>query len=122
MLRNLMTPNPKVCTPSMTSEAVARIMGQENVGALPVIDSASKKLVGIVTDRDLCSRVIAKGHSPAEVNTESHSLAHRAASAESRQVGSWPFWRSHNRKRSLPPRKRAARHSNTTNDLSAAEL
>lgn len=65
--KDLMTPNPKVCTPSMTSEAAARIMGQENVGALPVIDSASKKLVGIVTDRDLCLGVIAKGYSPADV-------------------------------------------------------
>jgi CBS domain-containing protein len=74
--KNLMTPNPKVCTPSMPSEEAARIMGQENVGALPVIDGGSKKLVGIVTDRDLCWEVIAKGHSPAEVHVSDCMSTH----------------------------------------------
>jgi CBS domain-containing protein len=74
--KNLMTPNPKVCTPSMTSEEAARIMGQENVGALPVIDRTSKKLVGIVTDRDLCLGVIAKGRNPAEVHVSDCMSTH----------------------------------------------
>ncbi|WP_447985056.1 CBS domain-containing protein [Nitrospira sp. Nam74] len=74
--KNLMTPNPKVCTPSMTSEAAARIMEQENVGALPVIDGASKKLIGIVTDRDLCLGVIAKGYSPAAVTISNCMTTH----------------------------------------------
>lgn len=42
-------------------------MGQENVGVLPVIDGTSKKLIGIVTDRDLCLGVIANGKRPTEV-------------------------------------------------------
>jgi CBS domain-containing protein len=74
--KNLMTPNPKVSTPSMTSGEAARIMGQENVGALPVIDGASKKLVGIVTDRDLCLGVIAKGHRPADVQVSDCMSTH----------------------------------------------
>jgi CBS domain-containing protein len=74
--KELMTPNPNVCTPSMTSEAAARIMGQENVGVLPIIDGTSKKLIGIVTDRDLCLGVIAKGKRPTEVTVSECMSTH----------------------------------------------
>ena len=46
--------------PKETVRAAAERMAKENVGALVVVD-AKKKPVGIVTDRDLALRVVAKG-------------------------------------------------------------
>lgn len=59
-VREIMSRDLVWCTPSDTAQAVARLMRDRGVGALPVLsDSASRKLEGIVTDRDLCCRVVA---------------------------------------------------------------
>jgi CBS domain-containing protein len=43
-------------------ESVAQLMKHENIGSVPVIESEpSRKLVGIVTDRDLALKVVAEG-------------------------------------------------------------
>lgn len=48
------------CVPSDTAQSAARTMRVRGVGALPVVsDSATKRLEGIVTDRDLCCSVVA---------------------------------------------------------------
>jgi CBS domain-containing protein len=45
----------------MVSEA-AELMRRENIGSIPVIKSQeTRKLVGIVTDRDLALRIVAEG-------------------------------------------------------------
>jgi CBS domain-containing protein len=47
---------------SDTVEEAARLMKQEDVGPIPVVqDHQGKKLVGIVTDRDLVVKVLAAG-------------------------------------------------------------
>src|SRR4026208_1198154 len=57
-----MTPDPAACEPTDPSRSVARLMKQHDVGAIPVVDSrASKRLVGIVTDRDIVVKVVAEG-------------------------------------------------------------
>jgi CBS domain-containing protein len=45
--------------PGDTLEAAARKMGDENVGSLPVAEEG--RLVGIITDRDIAVRAVAKG-------------------------------------------------------------
>lgn len=58
----LMTANPVCCEPGDSIERVAGIMKRENVGAVPVVDSQEdKKLIGIVTDRDIVVKVVAEG-------------------------------------------------------------
>lgn len=55
----IMTKNPECCLVSDKVYMVAQRMQSENVGALPVVESHElKKLVGIITDRDLAVRVI----------------------------------------------------------------
>lgn len=55
-----MTNNPVCCLPTDTVSKAAGCMKHENVGSIPVIESEySKKLVGIVTDRDLALKVVA---------------------------------------------------------------
>jgi len=45
----------------MVSEP-AKLMRRENIGAIPVITSEkTRKLVGIITDRDLALRIVAEG-------------------------------------------------------------
>ena len=60
--KEVMTKDPIYCLPTnMVSEA-AELMRKEHIGSVLVIDSEqSKKLVGIVTDRDLALKVVADG-------------------------------------------------------------
>ena len=58
----VMTKNPVCCLPDDTVLKVAQLMKRENVGSIPVIENAqTKKLVGIVTDRDLALKIVAEG-------------------------------------------------------------
>lgn len=50
-------------TPNKTVADAARFMAEKNVGALPVVDNENK-LVGIFSERDVITRVIAKGLDP----------------------------------------------------------
>jgi CBS domain-containing protein len=57
----VMTREPKCCIPSDPVSRVAKIMKIEDVGSLPVCSSRdSRRLVGIVTDRDLALQVVAE--------------------------------------------------------------
>jgi len=58
---DVMTTDLTCCTPGDTVHVVAQSMKAQDVGAVPVIDSHEKKrLVGIVTDRDLALKVVAQ--------------------------------------------------------------
>ena len=60
--QDIMARNPRCVTPRTTVQEAARLMKSEDVGALPVIsDDSSRKLVGIITDRDITIRVVAEG-------------------------------------------------------------
>jgi len=58
----VMTNNPFCCLPDDMVSAAAQLMRSENVGSIPVIENVqTRKLVGIVTDRDLALRIVAEG-------------------------------------------------------------
>jgi CBS domain-containing protein len=60
--KEVMTKDPICCLPNSTVAEAAVLMRKEHIGSLPVIESEqSKKLVGIVTDRDLALKVVADG-------------------------------------------------------------
>jgi CBS domain-containing protein len=59
---DVMTKNPVCCLPNDAAAKVAQMMKHENVGSIPVVEDAqTKKLVGIVTDRDLTMKIVAEG-------------------------------------------------------------
>lgn len=61
----VMTPNPACCLGSDSVQKAAQIMKDEEVGPVPVVeDQDAKRLVGIVTDRDLALGVVAEGKDP----------------------------------------------------------
>jgi CBS domain-containing protein len=58
----VMTADPTFCVPSDTAKRAAQLLRDLNVGAIPVCESAvSKKLIGILTGRDLVRKVVAEG-------------------------------------------------------------
>jgi CBS domain-containing protein len=59
--------NVDTAVPGETVEVIAQRMHQRAVGSLVVVSSESEP-IGIVTDRDLVARVLAKGISPVETN------------------------------------------------------
>ncbi|HEV8238888.1 MAG TPA: CBS domain-containing protein [Thermoanaerobaculia bacterium] len=61
----LMTSNPACCTPDATAQQAARLMEENDCGCIPVVeDEESRFLVGVVTDRDIALRGVARGRSP----------------------------------------------------------
>jgi signal-transduction protein with cAMP-binding, CBS, and nucleotidyltransferase domain len=61
-----MAQEPKVVTTEMTPIDAARLMASYDFGVVPVVDR-ERRLVGIVTDRDIVLRVLASGQDPHEV-------------------------------------------------------
>jgi CBS domain-containing protein len=63
--RELMTTNPACCTPEATAQHVAQLMEENDCGCIPVVeDEESRFLVGVITDRDLALRGVARGRPP----------------------------------------------------------
>ena len=63
--QDIMTKNPRTVTPETDVREAAQIMKSENVGVVPVVESSgSKKLVGLLTDRDIAVRVVANDLDP----------------------------------------------------------
>jgi CBS domain-containing protein len=50
-VKDLMTREPRTCTPDTTLAAAAQLIWEGDCGILPVVDDA--ELVGVVTDRDM---------------------------------------------------------------------
>ena len=60
--REAMTADPSTCVPSDSVAQAAQIMKREDIGPVLVVsDRNEKRLVGIVTDRDLAIKVLAEG-------------------------------------------------------------
>lgn len=66
--KELMTPNPACCTMDTPLAEVARMMVQCDCGEIPVVESQNvKRIVGVVTDRDIVVRGVAAGKDCATV-------------------------------------------------------
>ncbi|HEX7051030.1 MAG TPA: CBS domain-containing protein [Longimicrobiales bacterium] len=65
-----MTPNPVCCGPLDTVVRAAAIMDGLHCGCVPVVDPCTRRILGMLTDRDLALRVVAQGLAPAHVRVE----------------------------------------------------
>lgn len=64
-VQEVMSKNPVCCTADQTVQDVAKTLRDQNIGSVPVIaNQQSRRLEGVVTDRDLCCTVIADGKDP----------------------------------------------------------
>jgi CBS domain-containing protein len=57
-VREAMTEDPRSIGPSATVVEAARLMRDEHIGSLPITDGDT--LVGMITDRDITTRVVAE--------------------------------------------------------------
>lgn len=70
--RDIMTKDPVCCLPSTSAAKVAELMMQNDTGLIPVVASlAEKKLLGVVTDRDLALTIVADACDAARTSVES---------------------------------------------------
>jgi CBS domain-containing protein len=64
-VRDAMTSDPRTVDSGVTVVEVARLMRDEDVGLIPIVES--DRVVGTVTDRDIAVRVVAEGRSAEDV-------------------------------------------------------
>jgi CBS domain-containing protein len=60
-IQDIMTKDPSTVTPDATVREAAQVMKREDVGIVPVVDGQDRKLVGVITDRDIAVRCVADG-------------------------------------------------------------
>ena len=87
-VKDLMTKTPFCCTEGDTIQHAASLMKQHDVGSVPIVNNCDeRKLLGIVTDRDICIKAVAadKGTSSkvSEVMTNALHTCHVDDSVES---------------------------------------
>lgn len=58
-IRDIMTADPVCVSEGDSIREVARIMAREDTGVVPVVDG--KKIIGMITDRDIVVRLVADG-------------------------------------------------------------
>lgn len=59
---DVMTARPRVVSPDTPVSQVAELMESEDIGAIPILDG--DQLAGMITDRDIVIRAVAKGKDP----------------------------------------------------------
>jgi len=68
---DVMTKNPVYSLPTDGVAKVARLMKSKDIGSVPIVENKdTKKLLGMVTDRDLALRIVAKGRDPKSTTAE----------------------------------------------------
>ena len=66
LVKSMMTSEVKSCAADTSLAAAARIMSNRDCGIVPVVD-AQQKLLGVITDRDVCLAVATRFRSPEEL-------------------------------------------------------
>lgn len=60
-----MSTEPACCTAGTSVQDVARMMVERDCGAIPVVESETiRKPIGMITDRDITTRLVAQGRDP----------------------------------------------------------
>ena len=67
-VRDTMTENPRSIKASASVVEAAQLMREEHIGSLPITDD--EQLVGMITDRDITTRVVAEAVDPTKTSVE----------------------------------------------------
>jgi CBS domain-containing protein len=67
-IKEVMTSEVRACEPNTTVVEAAKVMAQQDVGPVPIVEG--RRLVGIVTDRDIVVRVVAEGRDPTSTTVD----------------------------------------------------
>jgi CBS domain-containing protein len=64
-VREIMTTDPACCTSETSLQEVGRMMIDHDCGEIPVVENKTSKLpIGVITDRDIVCRTVARGVNP----------------------------------------------------------
>ena len=66
-VQDVMTPEPQCCMAEDSLQKAAQFMVDCDCGEIPVVDK-ERKPIGVITDRDIACRAVAKGLSTTEMN------------------------------------------------------
>lgn len=67
-VKDVMTANPACCSPQDNLKDVAQLMVDNDCGEIPVVEGTdTKKPIGVITDRDIVCRAVAKGNNPLDL-------------------------------------------------------
>ena len=67
-VKEVMTANPACCTPDTPLPEVAKMMVDNDCGEIPVVENQESKIpVGVITDRDIVCRAVAKNKNPLDL-------------------------------------------------------
>lgn len=70
-IQSIMTPNPKACPRNASLSQIAQLMRDEDIGEVPIVESdGRRRLVGIVTDRDIVLRAVASGRNTSQITAD----------------------------------------------------
>ena len=67
-VRDAMSEDPRSIGASTSVVEAARLMREQDIGSLPITDD--EKLVGMITDRDITTRVVAEAADPTSTSVE----------------------------------------------------
>ena len=65
-VKEVMTGGPQACAPGASLAEAASLMWEHDCGVLPVIND-ERRVVGMITDRDICFGATTKNRAPSEV-------------------------------------------------------
>ncbi len=68
-VKEIMTANPKACTLTDNLADAARLMWEADCGIVPVVAEGGK-VVGLITDRDICMAAMTKGRNESNIAVE----------------------------------------------------
>jgi len=68
-VKEVMTPNPTAIWLTESLADAAQLMWENDCGVLPIIKD-SRKVVGLITDRDICMATAIKQANPSEISVE----------------------------------------------------
>jgi len=72
-VKDIMKKDVAVCTPDKSVQECASLMVENDCGEIPVVQSKEDyTLVGVITDRDIACRVVAKGVEPAKAKVRDY--------------------------------------------------
>ncbi|MGI8733840.1 MAG: CBS domain-containing protein [Pyrinomonadaceae bacterium] len=67
-VREVMTADPACCISETALQEVAQMMVDHDCGEIPVVESRDTKLpIGVITDRDIVCRTVARGINPLDL-------------------------------------------------------
>ena len=70
-IEDVMTREPACCTPDTGLREVAQMMVEHDCGQIPLVQStADPRVLGVVTDRDIVSRLVAQGRNPLDLRAD----------------------------------------------------